>query len=118
LYFCWCTLEVFDLKKSLEFYENIVGLPVARRISLPDGRGIAFLGGGETRLELMETRKEGALRGAGVSLGFSVPSLDEKLRFVKERKFAVEGPVSPNPHTRFFFIFDPDGYKIQFVEEK
>ncbi|NLK05931.1 MAG: VOC family protein, partial [Spirochaetales bacterium] len=28
------------------------------------------------------------------------------------------GPFSPNPYVRFFYILDPNGVKIQFVEQK
>ena len=27
------------------------------------------------------------------------------------------GPISPNPHIRFFFVRDPDGYYVEIIEE-
>ena len=39
------------------------------------------------------------------------------LDFLKEREIEPSsGPFQPNPHIKFFFIEDPDGYSVQFVE--
>ncbi|HBE76529.1 MAG TPA: glyoxalase, partial [Firmicutes bacterium] len=27
-----------------------------------------------------------------------------------------DGPFQPNPHIKFFFVKDPDGFSVQFVE--
>ena len=44
-------------------------------------------------------------------------SVDEMMNFVKEKGIVVEsGPFQPNPHVKFFYIMDPNGLKIQFVE--
>ncbi len=116
--FCWTTLNVKNLEESLSFYQEIVGLPLKRRFAAGPGVEIAFLGEGETEIELMynEAIKDVNL-GKDISLGFEVESVDEKIAFVKEKGITdIIGPLSPNPHVRFFFIKDPNGLKIQFVE--
>lgn len=41
------------------------------------------------------------------------------MAFVKEKGFEIHsGPFAPNPVTRFFFVQDPDGLLVQFVEQK
>ncbi len=115
--FCWTTIKVRNLEASLKFYGEIVGLPVTRRLSAGPGTEIAFLGDGETQLELMY--HEGAEKvdlGKDISIGFEVESVEEKLAFVKERGFEVSGLFQPNPHVKFFYIDDPDGLKVQFVQ--
>lgn len=116
--FCWCTLEVDDMEKSLQFYQEIVGLSLNRRFKPNSGMEISFLGDGETKIELIcREGNEAKEKGVGVSLGFTVDSLDKKIGFIKEKGIAIEGgPVQPNPHLRFFFVLDPDGFKVQFVE--
>jgi len=116
--FCWCTLEVDDMEKSLQFYQEIVGLPLDRRFKPNSGMEISFLGDGETKVELIcREGNEAKIKGEGVSLGFTVDSLDKKIEFIKEKGIAVaSGPVQPNPHLRFFFVSDPDGFQVQFVE--
>jgi len=115
--FCWCTLSVKDLDKSVAFYRDIVGLPVVRRFAAEKDMEICFLGAGETKVELIRGGKYEAPRGVGVSLGFEVKSLDDMLDFVKEKELEVSGgPFQPNPHIKFFFVEDPDGYSVQFSE--
>ena len=51
--FCWTTLSVNNMEESLKFYHEIIGLPVDRRFKMGPEAEIAFLGDGETKLELM-----------------------------------------------------------------
>jgi len=109
---------VKDMEESLKFYREIVGLEVANRFKAGPGIEIAFLGEGETKVELIcsEALKEQNM-GQDITLGFEVDSLDSMIEFVKEKGIAIEsGPFQPNPRTRFFYVADPNGLKIQFVE--
>ena len=115
--FLWCTINVRDIDASLRFYEQIVGLPVVRRFGEP-GAELAFLGDGETKLELIQGKASPA-NGGAVSVGFSVDSLEDKMAFIQAHGIPVHsGPFAPNPRTRFFFVADPDGVLVQFVEQK
>lgn len=116
--FLWCTLHVRDLEKSLTFYREVVGLELRRRFGEAPGPVFAFLGGEGGEVELIaDGRDRPSDMGEGISLGFEVRSLDEMMAFVKERGIPILGdPVQPNPHVRFFFVKDPDGLTIQFVE--
>lgn len=117
--FLWTTLLVKDMDVSLRFYQEIVGLCVNRRFQGADGAEYAFLGDGETKLELISNPNgPEPSYGMEVSIGFDEPYLSEKLRFVRERGLPVEGPFSPNPNISFFFVKDPSGIRVQFVEEK
>ena len=118
--FCWSTLKVKNMEESLQFYEEIVGLSLERRFQAGPGKEIAFLGDGETKIELIrEDNHEEIQVGGDITWGFEVPSLDEMLSFVAEKGIPVAaGPIAPNPHTRFFYVLDPNGLKIQFVENK
>ena len=82
------------------------------------GLEITFLGDGETKVELVHNKEmNGVNIGQDISLGFEVNSVDEMMTFVKERKIEIHsGPFQPSPHTKFFFVVDPNGLKIQFVE--
>lgn len=115
--FCWCTVHVKDIDESIKFYEDVVGLKVNKRFSGGEKTEIAFLGSGDTQLELIGGA--GVFEGSGISIGFLVDDLDAKMAFVKEKDIAVHsGPFAPNPVTRFFFVQDPDGLLVQFVEQK
>jgi lactoylglutathione lyase len=120
--FCWTTLNVKNLEESIKFYTEIVGLNVNRRFQAGPGTEIAFLGEGETKVELIgnvAAPKQEVNFGPDISLGFAVDSVEEKMAFVREKGINIHsGPFQPNPHTRFFFVLDPNGLKIQFVEDK
>ena len=117
--FLWTTITVNNMEESLKFYQEIVGLPLSRRFPAVPGMEIAFLGEDATKVELIFNPdvKEVSM-GTGVSLGFAVESADEKIAFLEKKGTKLHsGPFSPNPHVKYFFIMDPNGLKIQFVEE-
>jgi lactoylglutathione lyase len=106
------------MEESLKFYEEIVGLKVDRRFMAGPEVEIVFLGDGETKVELICNKNEKEVSiGKDISWGFEVKSVDEMIRRVKEKGIAIEGgPFQPNPHVKFFYILDPNGLKVQFVE--
>jgi lactoylglutathione lyase len=115
--FLWCTIYVRDIEASIRFYNEIAGLPVVRRFSEP-GAELAFLGEDDTKLELIEGKME-PHTGGGVSIGIRVDNLEEKMAFCEQHGVKLHsGPFAPSPRTRFFFVSDPDGMLVQFVEQK
>ncbi len=116
--FCWCTITVGDMQESLKFYQEIVGLSINRRFATGPGMEIVFLGDGETKIELISNPNHKVANSIeGISLGFEVESVDEMIKLIKEKGIEVHsGPFQPNPHVRFFFVKDPNGISIQFVE--
>jgi lactoylglutathione lyase len=115
--FVHTTFMVKNMGESLQFYQDIVGLEISRRFSTGTGE-IVFLGSGETKVELIYND---GLKDIGytenISLGFSVNSLDEKMKFVQEKGIKIHsGPIQAGPGTRFFYVLDPNGLKIQFIE--
>ena len=114
--FLWCTVRVSDVDRSVKFYEDVVGLTVARRLPSPYGE-IVFLGDGETTLELMGGRS--GEMGDDISIGFSTNDLDALTAELADKGVKIHsGPFSPAPGVRFLYVQDPDGLKVQFVEQK
>ena len=76
------------------------------------------MGNGETEIELIwDKNKESCDMGKDISLGFVVDSVDKQITLLKEKGVQIlTEPISPNPNIRFFFALDPNGLKIQFVE--
>lgn len=118
--FCWSTLKVRNMEESLKFYCDIVGLSISRRFKAGPSTEIVFLGKGETKVELICDGNNTDINvGPDISWGFLTESVDKMMEFVKEKGIAIEsGPFQPNPATRFFYVLDPNGLKIQFVEQK
>jgi lactoylglutathione lyase len=116
--FCWVTINVKDMQASLSFYRDIVGLPVKRKMKPMPGTEILFLGSGDTEVELIKDDKNTNPRyGEDISLGFTVDSVDKKIDFLKSKNIKIHaGPFQPNPQIKFFYVLDPNGLQIQFVE--
>lgn len=116
--FCWVTINVKDLEESLHFYQEIIGLGINRRFKPDNDREIVFLEKGETQIELIYgPRAENIVVGKDISLGFEVESLDKIKEVLKNNNIAIHsGPFQPNLSIQFIYVLDPNGVKIQFVE--
>ena len=108
-----------DINASVKFYEDVVGLTVVR-----DMRGgahqVVFLNDGTQAfcLEIAEGDDQMCFAGKGISLGVSCDDLDAEAKRLQEMGIQVGDVISPHPGVRFFFIYDPNGFMVQFVEEK
>lgn len=112
------TIMTVHLDESVEFYQSVVGLTIERDgRNNPDHR-IVFLSNaaGETCVELVDNPAE-AYSGAGISIGFEVEDAKEYREKLADCGYAVGEMISPNPSARFFFVNDPNGVAVQFVQE-
>lgn len=112
--------NVLDLKKSIAFYEEALGLHETGRIDGPDGAFIiVYMGDGESkhRLELtwLRDRKEPYNLGDNeFHLAFTTPDM--------EAAHALHAKMScicyENPEMGIYFITDPDNYWLEIVPEQ
>lgn len=114
------TLQVKDMDESLKFYQEIVGLKISSQFDAGPDRKIVFLGDGETKIELIYSPENKTVDiGNDISIGFETESVDEMMEFVKQKNIEIHsGPFEPNPHTKFFYVQDPSGLRVQFIEHK
>jgi lactoylglutathione lyase len=114
----WVTLRVSDLEKSLTFYNGLLNVGVSARFG-DENHQIVMLGEADAaKIELIcEPGAKVENPGNGVSIGLEADDLDKLVGELKDRGYRVTGPVSPNPHIRFFFVQDPDGYSVQLVKQ-
>ena len=112
--------NVLDLKRSLAFYKDALGLVPVREKEAGDGSfRLVYLGDGVSpfTLELtwLRDRTEPYDLGEGeFHLAFTVPDLD-----AAHQKHQDMGCICfENPAMGIYFIEDPDGYWIEIVPEK
>ena len=113
---CHVTVMTGSLQESIEFYQWLLGLPVARRFPYGDGGEIAFLGAEETKLELIYAKDHQPTPGNDITLGFAVPDLDEKIALLDSRNIGHSPVLSPGPGMRFCFFTDLNGVRVQLFE--
>lgn len=117
-------IRVMDEQKSVDFYSRAFGLKVAERIDF-ETFTLLYLRNSENDFELELTVNKGRETpyelGDGYGhLAFVVDDLDAEHKRVTDLGFAprdiVEFKNSDTLVARFFFISDPDGYKIEVIE--
>lgn len=109
------TINVTDLDQSIAFYQTVAGITIQGDLR-PFGTPIVFLAdeAEDTKIELI-LNPEAAFQGSGISVGFRAESVDKEFERLKNLGYAVSDMISPNPKTRFFFVTDPNGLKVQII---
>ncbi|MBX9606080.1 MAG: lactoylglutathione lyase [Gammaproteobacteria bacterium] len=119
-------LRVTDLEASLSFYREVLGMRLLRRADFPEGRfTLAFVGYGDessnTVLELTHNwdTKAYELGTAYGHIALGVPDVYAACNEIKARGGRVVREAGPmKGGTRVIaFVEDPDGYKIELVED-
>jgi lactoylglutathione lyase len=118
-------VRALDKARSLAFYKKAFRLDVADRLDFPDFT-LVYLSNSETPYEVELTVNKGRTEPYNLGDGyghvaFVVEDLDaEHRRFeaegMKPRKI-VEFNKDGKKIARFFFVEDPDGYKIEVLEK-
>ena len=120
-------LRVGNLEKSLDFYQNVLGMKLLRRKDYPEGRfTLAFVGYGDetdsTVLELTHNwdTERYDLGNAYGHIAIEVDDAYEACERVKQQGGNIVREAGPMKHgtTVIAFVEDPDGYKIEFIQKK
>lgn len=106
------------MDESVAFYQDIVGLTVQRDMRDNPLHPIVFLANaaGETCVEIIG-EPDNAFQGSGISMGFVTDDAEAKRTELEEKGYHPGPMISPGPGTKFFFIQDPNGVGIQFIQE-
>ncbi len=108
------TFMVSNLGKSIEFYETITELTITRRFEAGPGE-VVFLsnGSGETEIELVYMPQGQAFTGKGMFICFATDKLDVMHKLALDRGLNPSAIQNPDIHTRYFYVYDPDGVSVQ-----
>lgn len=115
-------IRVGDLDKSLKFYKEALDLDIAERLDF-EGFSLVYLRNEENDMELELTWNEGTesyTHGSGYGhIAVAVDNLEAEHQKMAElgyepadiKEFFRDGQLL----AKFFFVQDPDGYKIEFL---
>jgi lactoylglutathione lyase len=120
-------IRVCDLQRSIDFYTQVLGMKLLRKMDYPGGRFTnAFVGYDEEAktavLELTHNWDTPAYD-LGTGYGHVAIEVADAARTcddVRKRGGKVTREAGPMKHgtTVIAFVEDPDGYKIEFIERK
>ncbi|HKZ97110.1 MAG TPA: VOC family protein [Hyphomicrobiaceae bacterium] len=117
-------VRVMDEARSVDFYRKVLGLEVSDRREWPDFT-LIYLRNPEADFELELTVNKGRTEPYALGTGyghvaFAVDNLEAERARIAGLGFAPkdvkEMTHDGKPFGRFFFIEDPDGYKIEVLE--
>ena len=119
-------LRVGDLERSITFYTEVLGMRLLRRKDYPGGRfTLALVGYGEesdtTVLELTHNWDTSTYEiGSGyghIAIGVAdIHGVCEQIRAKGGRVAREPGPMK-NGTTVIAFVEDPDGYRVELIEQ-
>ena len=110
-------INVFDLERSMRFYEEALGLKEVRRITAPDGSFILVFVANENaehQIELtwLRDREEPYNLGDNeMHIGFRTD--DYEAAYAKHKEMGCI--CFENPGMGIYFICDPDGYWLEMI---
>jgi len=119
-------LRVGDLEKSISFYQDILGMNLIRRKDYPGGEfTLAFLGDGENpdHAEIELTYNWGTsayeLGDAYGHIAIGVDDIEGVCQKIRAAGGIITREPGPMKHgtTVLAFVKDPDGYKIELIEQ-
>jgi lactoylglutathione lyase len=120
-------LRVGDLEKSLAFYQGVLGMQLLRRHDYPTGRfTLAFVGyGSEAESAVLELTHnwDTASYELGTAYGhiaIGVEDASAACEQIKARGGKVVREAGPmkGGTTVIAFVEDPDGYKIELIQQR
>jgi len=124
-------LRVGDLQRSIRFYTEVMGMRLLRTTERPEQKySLAFIGYGNNpdHAEIELTHNHGVdryeLGSAYGHIAIGVPDIVATCDAVREKAAAFGGAITREPGpvkggtTMIAFITDPDGYKIELIEQK
>ena len=107
-------LLVSNVKKSINFYKNILGLPVKRQSK----DWTEFFNNG-TVLALHPAKKKDKLKsGSSILIGFMVNDLDFSVKQLERKRVKFFKQPKNEPFGKHTIILDPDGHLISIAELK
>ncbi len=118
-------VRVLDEKASVNFYEKAFGLKIADRFEF-DGFTLVYLRNPENDFEVELTINHGRTEPYTHGTGYGHVALAVDNLEAEHKRFTDLG-FSPNPikefhrdgklMAKFFFVQDPDGYKIEVLQK-
>ena len=118
-------IRVMDLEKSLEFYKNALGLVETRRKDFPEHKfTLVYLSDTPDGYEIELTYNYDPEKPYDLGNGFSHVAIGaDDIVSLREKHMEMGYEVTdlkglPGEPPRYYFVTDPDGYKVEVIINK
>ena len=116
-------IRVKDLDKSVKFYNETVGLPITRKVQLPEGDRIVFLPG----FELWQAKEgESRIKPEDAKflfhIGLEVEDIESVVKDLESKGVKFSTPLSDLKFedkgigVKYAFFPDPDGIEVELAQ--
>jgi lactoylglutathione lyase len=118
-------IRVLELNRSLEFYRDAFGLEVSQKLDFPDF-ALVYLRNPENDFEIELTLNKGRTEAYTHGTGYGHVAVCVDDLEAEHARIAAAGYQPKDiktmthdgkPFGKFFFIEDPDGYKIEVLQK-
>ena len=118
-------IRIMDLEKSLEFYKNALGLVETRRKDFPEHKfTLVYLSDTPDGYEIELTYNYDPEKPYDLGNGFSHVAIGaDDIVSLREKHMEMGCEVTdlkglPGEPPRYYFVTDPDGYKVEVIINK
>lgn len=118
MHFRQLAIVVKDLEKSISFYETMAELTISKRFKEGDAE-LAYMTNdeGATEIELIQMPQMQKFEGKGFFVSFKTDKIDEMHALAKTEGLNPSDIRQPDPQTRYFYVYDPDGVSVQLRQD-
>lgn len=115
-------INVTDLDRSTQFYTEVMGLEIRQRVDIPEAREIILGGEGDATIQLAQEHARTTPVNHGDALSKLYVFTDNLQKaYDGALAFGCKSLMPPTELTEWkcivAFIADPDGYKVELVQQ-
>ncbi|MGH7996118.1 MAG: VOC family protein [Opitutaceae bacterium] len=115
-------MRVNDLERTVKFYEQALGLSVARSHTSPRGAELVFMSVPDSEEEIELCQLAGAppvqVQPDLMHLAFAVDDLDAFAADLAKKGFRLsDGPTRTSSGSTIAFIDAPEGYEVELIQK-
>jgi lactoylglutathione lyase len=114
-------MRVNDIERTVQFYETVIGLKVARRSVSPRGAQIVFLAtpNSDEEIEICQLPNSPSVQVQPdlMHLAFEVDSIDAFAAEIAKKGYKLsDGPTKTSSGSVIAFVDAPEGYEIELIQ--
>ena|SRR5450432_2805954 len=115
-------MRVNDIERTVKFYEQALGLTVARRHASPRGAQLVFLATPNSEVEIELCQLPGSpsveVQPDLMHLAFAVDDLAAFAAALEKKGFKLsDGPTNSGSGSVIAFIDAPEGYEVELIQK-